>query len=314
MALTLQDFITKYTNIPNVGDTDINKGQCVGLIEVWTDNLGLPHTWGNAKDLLANADTTKFQVIKNDPNNTNQFPVPGDVMTWDSTWGNGNGHTGVIVTANGNNFDCFEQNNPTGHTPIINHHNNYSGVLGWLHPLITIPTTSTYKGIDTANIDSVKVCIDIWDAVVNQHQYVAAADVNAICTDLGLPAGSNKDAIIAAITKLQNDKITAETNNAQLTKQIPDLEGQISTLTNEVTSLTQQLETAKQQQNDPQTGLLYKDLYTQAESDLIKKQQDYTTLTQTTNRQIAQLQLTSATTMDIKKLWGIALQRSFKLS
>ena len=52
----LQSFIAQYTGIANVGDTPQNKGQCVGLIEVWLDLFNLNHIWGNAADLLSNAD------------------------------------------------------------------------------------------------------------------------------------------------------------------------------------------------------------------------------------------------------------------
>jgi hypothetical protein len=131
---SLDAFIAQYFNKPDVGDTDGNKGQCVGLIECWIDALGLPHIWGNAKDLLTAADTTKFDVIHNDPKNLNQFPAPGDIMVWDATWGAGNGHTGVIVIADGHSFACFEQNFPTGHKPQIHTHDDYKGVLGWLRP------------------------------------------------------------------------------------------------------------------------------------------------------------------------------------
>ncbi|SRR5258706_12088506 len=129
--MDLLGFIQKYYRVPKVGDNPQNIGQCVGLIEVFTDSLNLPHTYGNAKDLLANADPNAFDVIHNLPTN---FPVAGDIMVWGSQWGGGYGHTGVIVCANVNNFACFEQNNPTGSSPLINNHPNYSGVLGWLHP------------------------------------------------------------------------------------------------------------------------------------------------------------------------------------
>ena len=130
--MDLLEFINKYFGVANVGDTDANKGQCVGLIEVWADTYNTAHDWGNAKDLLANADPNSFDIVQNDPTNLNQFPPAGAIMVWGETWGGGEGHTGVVVAANGTSFACFEQNNPTGSAPIINYHPNYSGVLGWL--------------------------------------------------------------------------------------------------------------------------------------------------------------------------------------
>jgi hypothetical protein len=134
MNTQLFDFINKYTGEPGVGNTDLNKGQCVGLVSVWMDVLGIAHEWGNAKDLLANADSSKFDIIFNDPKDLNQFPLPGAILVWDDTWGNGDGHTGVVVKADGSSVDAFEQNNPAGHAPETVHHNSYAGVLGWLQP------------------------------------------------------------------------------------------------------------------------------------------------------------------------------------
>lgn len=136
MEKTLLDFLNKYFGVAGTGDTPQNKGQCVGLIEVWLDilNVNDPHLWGNAKDLLNNADPAKFDKITNDPNNYNQFPVPGDVLVFGPSWGNGLGHTGIVVRANGYTFSLFDQNNPIGAHPTLTNFPNYAGVTGWIHP------------------------------------------------------------------------------------------------------------------------------------------------------------------------------------
>lgn len=128
----LLNFIQEYYGIL-CGDTPANFGQCVGLIEIWLDKLGLntPHLYGNAKDLLNNADTSKFDVIHNDINNPNQFPLPGDIFVYGDTWGGGDGHTGVILIADGKSVILFEQNNPG--IPVLKRE-TYKGCLGWLHP------------------------------------------------------------------------------------------------------------------------------------------------------------------------------------
>jgi hypothetical protein len=147
MLISLSDFIPKYTGQPNVGDTPENIGECVGLIEVYNDEcFRYPHIWGNAKDLLANADPKFFDREYNDITNLTQVPPIGAIMVWDGTWGSGKGHTGILVTAipNSTVFTCFEENNPVGHAPEINMHINYAGVLGWLvpHPLPVQPSAS----------------------------------------------------------------------------------------------------------------------------------------------------------------------------
>lgn len=142
--ITLQDFITQFKDKTGQGNTPENMGQCVGLVSLWQDNLGVPHEYGNAVDLLNNADTTYFQVIQNTPDN---FPVPGDIIVWDNTWGNGAGHTAICVTADNNSFTSFEQNDATGADPNgaceVLSHTDYSGVLGWLHYQNGYPSDNT---------------------------------------------------------------------------------------------------------------------------------------------------------------------------
>ncbi len=132
--LTLQQFITKYTGV-KCGNTNENFGQCVGLISLWQDNLGASHEYGNAKDLLNNADQTKFNVIYNSPFNA---PKPGDILVFNSSWGGGYGHTGIVTSASVWSFSLFEQNNPLNAAPHVLAHStsDYFSVLGWLHPKV----------------------------------------------------------------------------------------------------------------------------------------------------------------------------------
>lgn len=134
IAQRLSAFTAKYTGKLAVGDTPGNRGECVGLVEVWTDALGLPHTWGNAKDLLENADPAKFKVIRNTPTNK---PGPGDVIVWGGDWGDGYGHTAIVLSAGVMAFTAFEQNDPYGSPPHRKLY-GYQGVIGWLHPLVKL--------------------------------------------------------------------------------------------------------------------------------------------------------------------------------
>jgi hypothetical protein len=132
----LNAFIAQYNGQTNVGDTDANRGQCVGLIEVWTDALGEPHTWGNADQLLADADQSAFDVIFNTPSN---FPSPGDIVVWGAGWeGSRVGHCAIATDANAGALTVFEQNDRLdggdGACRVFTLPTQYSGVLGWLHP------------------------------------------------------------------------------------------------------------------------------------------------------------------------------------
>ena len=128
MKTDLAAFITQYLGLANTGDTGPNKGQCVGLVEVWLDANKKPHIWGNAADLIANADPKIYKKTTNIPTN---HPPPGAVVCWNGTWGGGDGHTAIVVAANVNLMAVFEQNNPIDSPPVVATH-NYSGVQGWL--------------------------------------------------------------------------------------------------------------------------------------------------------------------------------------
>lgn len=131
--LSINDFIKKYDGVAGVGNTDANKGECVGLIAVWVDNLGLSHIWGHAKDLFANAPDSEWNKIENA---SNVYPKSGDIMCWGGSWGGGYGHTGVVESSSPStdSFKCFEQNYPTGSAPHIVTRKSWNGIIGWLSP------------------------------------------------------------------------------------------------------------------------------------------------------------------------------------
>ena len=128
MDVALVAFLEAYLGVANTGNTAGNKGQCVGLVEVWLDYNKKPHIDGNAVDLLNNAQPAAYNVTRNGPNN---FPPPGAVVCWDGTWGGGYGHTAIVVAANPMELVVFEQNDPTGNPPMVATH-SYGGVAGWI--------------------------------------------------------------------------------------------------------------------------------------------------------------------------------------
>jgi len=127
-VIDLAPFIAEFLGQPNTGDTPENAGQCVGLVEKWLDANGKPHIWGNADQLLANADKRLYKRTTNIPTN---HPPPGAIVCWSSSWGDGAGHTAIVVAANVMGLVVFEQNDPTGSPPVVATH-GYSGVEGWL--------------------------------------------------------------------------------------------------------------------------------------------------------------------------------------
>lgn len=131
--MTFQEFLNKFNGQSNVGNTPENKGECVGLVSVWVDNLGYDHIWGHAKDLVNNYNPNQFDFILNTPE---AMPEQGDIICWNSTMGGGYGHTAIATGGQTTltTFEVFEQNNPTGSNCHLKTYPNYNNVIGWLRP------------------------------------------------------------------------------------------------------------------------------------------------------------------------------------
>ena len=128
MGAKLIAFLAAYLDKTGTGTTPENRGQCVGLVELWLLSIGAPVIWGNAIDLLRNADPRNYIVTRNSPTN---HPNAGDVIVWDASFGGGYGHTAIVLAGTPSRVAVFEQNNPTHSAPTIATH-AYTGVQGWL--------------------------------------------------------------------------------------------------------------------------------------------------------------------------------------
>lgn len=117
--------------------------QCVDLIQFWAQDLGTPQFTGNAIDLVNQTHDGAYTWTPNGPDN---FPAPGDIVVWaanDAAIGTGEfGHVDICVNANAQNLTTFDQNWSTVPAHLV-HHNNYTGVVGWLHPAILDTPTPT---------------------------------------------------------------------------------------------------------------------------------------------------------------------------
>jgi hypothetical protein len=135
--ITLKEFIKKYLGKKGVGNTNGNKGECVGLASVWMDNIGIEHVWGDAKDIYTNASLFDFKKIKN---SSDVYPISGDIICWDSSMGYGSGHIAIVVSSSkfADTFTVFEQNNWTGDNDPsceLTTYTKWTGVIGWLRSL-----------------------------------------------------------------------------------------------------------------------------------------------------------------------------------
>ncbi len=128
--MRVQDLILA-VNRQYVTVTGPDAGQCTAIAHYWEKMLGLPIVYGDAKDTLHNA-TADYDRA----DYKGQVPPPGAIMVFDASWGNGAGHTGVVVSATNKSFDLLEQNNPTGAVTGVQTHRSYAGVIGWFIPKV----------------------------------------------------------------------------------------------------------------------------------------------------------------------------------
>lgn len=100
------------------------------------DVVGAPPVHGKPVDLPMNSSGQHYVWV---PDTPYQAPAPGDVVVWGTgasgQAGSRDGHVAIFVRGDATGFDAFETN---GHdpTPRVRHHDDYEGVLGWLHPRI----------------------------------------------------------------------------------------------------------------------------------------------------------------------------------
>lgn len=277
--LDLQSFTNENTGKSGVGDTPQNIGECVGLIEVWNDNLGLPHIWGNAIDLLKNADPSHYDVVYNKLGDTSQFPPDGAIVVLGKPYGqllDGTyaGHTGISKGSDGNTLRLFQQNDPDGSTPHMKDY-TYDACLGWLIPKVTIPTTAlnTY-GIEPTNLTSVQVVYDTWHKV-SQGEYISKSDydskVNSLQGTIDNLNGitKDKDQQIAGLnTKVSSlegqitDLQTQLGSKSAIADKLPDCQKQLEQAIEDRSNLNDQLSEAKKI-NSGLSGTSYKTVSTQ---------------------------------------------------
>ena len=163
-------FFNQYNLQSNVGNNEVNKGECVGLASVFMDYFNIPHVYGNAKDIFYNAPDEYFEKILN---TIDAIPQKGDIICWDGKMGGGYGHIGMD---NGNakqlTLDVFQQNDPTGSNCHVKTY-NYNNIIGWLRvknvgATPTPPTTEIIVGNDVSEFQG-----DIdWNTYKNNTNFV----------------------------------------------------------------------------------------------------------------------------------------------
>lgn len=229
-TIYMEDQLNKFIQVTagrsNLGDTPQNKGQCVGLIELWTDLLNLPHTWGNAIDLIKDADPNSFEIVYNKIGDTTQFPPDGAVAVLGKPYGlllDGTyaGHTGVSKGSDGNTLRLWEQNDPQGSTPQLKEY-SYDSCIGWI-----IPKVSTSISALPANYDTIIQKATQWDTT---------------CTELSLgdPNTTLYDKLASVIAGYKSIPSTWQTKLNQAAQDLALAQQDAKNKDDEISSLEQQ--------------------------------------------------------------------------
>lgn len=238
MQESFNKFFAQYNGQGNIGDTPENVGECVGLIEKWIDflNLGGHHVWGNANQLLADADPKYFQIIYNTPDNVPQI---GDIVVLSSDFNGTVGHTGISTgVGDTNTFELFEQNDPLGGVsqkktyPYNNSATGKPWVLGWLRPIIATASPNPQGGALPPNYDEI-ITKAVEDDLFHNMGYFSPTAVKNIIDNLTQARDNAQKSYESEVEK--NTALT--TANTDLTKINTSLKVNVSAVTKQNTDL-----------------------------------------------------------------------------
>lgn len=128
--VTLQQFMNAWQGkkVPSRGGIT---GQCVSLVQHWAEDQGIggtPVFPVPSAYLMAGKRPDAFTWVANTPTGV---PSPGDIVVFGNKVGGGHGHTGIVVSANKNSLDVFQQNDPMGSGAYTKRY-TYANVVGWL--------------------------------------------------------------------------------------------------------------------------------------------------------------------------------------
>ena len=232
--MTLNDFIKKYDG--KGVDYDKNgKFWCVDIFRAYCKEvLEFPQSpvVTGAADIWDTYLKDYFDRINNTPEGV---PDKGSVMLWDKNVGGGYGHVALFVEGDTNSFKSFEQNWPTGSLCHTQGH-YYKNILGWLKPRTGV-VADYYQGIDLNNKESIKVCIDIWKAVVDGEYIKKEANYEDAISDLEDKVKGLNEALATKSLEVNTIKANLEAqerDNTDLAKQLGEARSQRDSFSRQV--------------------------------------------------------------------------------
>ena len=221
-------------------------GQCVAGVQSYTNvELGIggcpAFPVAGAKDMFGTR-TDAFDWVRNTPTGV---PPRGAIIVWNGNVGGGWGHTGVVVSANVNNFSAYQQNDPYSSGMHVKAY-DYNNVIGWaipkggqINPPAPVPTPS---GGDIMDTNSGKELYRTGlhreaenDAAASQWNGLNSGE--ALRRLRGAQEWQNTDAAIKNAPALQNQvtELNSKVNvlgveNAALKKKNEDLNAQLAAM------------------------------------------------------------------------------------
>ena len=214
-------------------------GQCVAGVQSYTNvDLGISGCPAfpvqGAKQMFGSR-TDAFDWVANTPEGV---PPRGAIMVWNGNMGGGWGHTGVVVNANVNTFDCYQQNDPMGSGMHVKTY-NYNNVIGWGIP----------KG-GQLNPQPQPSQGDIMDTNAGKELYRTGLHREA--ENDGAAAQWNGLRAADALSRLRGSQEWMTTDNTlknagMLNQQIADLNAKVNAMTTQNSDLQKQVQDLKAQ-------------------------------------------------------------------
>lgn len=204
-------------------------GECVAGSQNYTNNElqigGCPaFPVAYAKQMMGSRDDAFISVY-----NTPDGVAPrGSIVVFNGNTGGGAGHTGVVVTANRNTLDVYQQNDPYGSGMHVKTY-NYNNVTGWMIPKGWIGTPA--KGDDKMTPEQHKAAYRI---ILGREAEAGAGNGGLTAWEFIQNAQGELNAQRAATTQRITD----------LTNRVTQLEKVVTDAQKVVTSQQKQLEAA----------------------------------------------------------------------
>lgn len=192
MAISVADFVAQ-DNSKSLKSLHGIAGQCVSVPSVYAVANGWPELFGAGDDTALHIWDNGVAGYDKVPNTPLGVPAVGDFVFFNSSFGGGAGHVGVVSRpASVANVTLFEQNDPYGSAAHEKTY-NYSAVLGWFHhPSVVVTPVATPSGAGTYTVKSVvnvRTGPHVTDAIVAQLHPGTVEFTGLVIGDLGTVNG-----------------------------------------------------------------------------------------------------------------------------